>query len=260
MSKSIYKHQGNNSIEIIDNDQGIRSLYTASSAIQSSMNTCDPIALVLSYTRSMMAFQLWQENPQSALLIGLGGGSLAKYLLNYHPRCNIDVVEIDSDIAALAHRYFHLPQHPKLNIHISDGYSYLCESEKEYDVILVDAFDKNGVCDTILHPAFFNACAHRLASRGIVSINLWSSQPEVFTQAIEYIRQSFTDNTWQLPVAGKGNVIALAAHQPLPSKPWPALRDKALALQALYGLEFTSFVRDLQRCNKGPSLLQRLIG
>lgn len=260
MPKSIYKHQGSNAIEIVDNDQGIRSLYTASSAIQSSMDTRDPIALVLSYTRSMMAFLLWQENPQSALLIGLGGGSLAKHLLNYHPTCHIDVIEIEPNIVTLAHRYFHLPHDSRLNIHITDGYTYLRECQKEYDVILVDAFDKYGVCDTILHPAFFDACAERLASQGILSVNLWSSQREVFTQAIDYIRQSFDANAWQLPVAGKGNVIALAAHQPLPRKPWSALRDKAVDLEKRYGLEFSGFVRELQRWNKGPSLLQRLLG
>lgn len=260
MSKTIYKHQGSNAIEIIDNDQGIRSLYTASNAVQSSMNIHDPIALVLTYTRSMMAFLLWHENPQSVLLIGLGGGSLAKYLLNYHPTCAIDVVEIQPDIVSLAHRYFNLPQDPRITIHITDGYSYLRDTQKEYDVILVDAFDKNGVCDSILHPAFFDACADRLANHGVVSINLWSSQREVFVTAIDYVRQSFTNHTWQLPVAGKGNVIVLAAHRPLPQNPWSALRSRATKLEAQYGLEFSAFIRDLQRWNKGPSLLQRLLG
>ena len=65
---------------------GVRSLHIGSDTIQSAMRLARPNDLELAYTRSMMAFLLFTERPARVLMIGLGGGSLAKFIYHRMPR------------------------------------------------------------------------------------------------------------------------------------------------------------------------------
>src|SRR5262245_14571019 len=69
---------------------GVRSLHIGSDTIQSSMRLTRPIDLELSYTRSMMAFLLFRDPPARVLMIGLGGGSLAKFVYHRLPAAGLE--------------------------------------------------------------------------------------------------------------------------------------------------------------------------
>ena len=86
--------------------RGLRTLHVGGEAIQSSMRLEDPYALALDYTRCMMAFLLFHPEPREALMIGLGGGSLAKFFFRKFKQTSIRVVELDPRVvAALALAY-----------------------------------------------------------------------------------------------------------------------------------------------------------
>jgi hypothetical protein len=53
------------------------------------------VALELEYTRGMMAFLLFQRMPRDIALIGLGGGSLAKYIHRHLPDSRLTALEIN---------------------------------------------------------------------------------------------------------------------------------------------------------------------
>ena len=53
-------------------EQHIRSLQFDPFAVQSSMRKGAPFELDLSYTRAMMAFQLFRSDPKDILIVGLG--------------------------------------------------------------------------------------------------------------------------------------------------------------------------------------------
>src|SRR3546814_13432175 len=57
----------------------MRSLLANWAFVQSIMSIDDPDRLMLDYTRQMMGFLLFNPSPQTIEMIGLGGGSLAKY-------------------------------------------------------------------------------------------------------------------------------------------------------------------------------------
>jgi spermidine synthase len=63
----------------IAEDGETRALYFSWAYVQSRMRIEEPVALELCYTRKMMSFLLFHTNPRALLLLGLGGGSLAKY-------------------------------------------------------------------------------------------------------------------------------------------------------------------------------------
>lgn len=70
----------------VSETDGVRSLHLGSVTIQSAMRIRDPFALELTYTRGIMCFLLFRNNVKDMLTIGLGGGSVAKYV---HKNCPI---------------------------------------------------------------------------------------------------------------------------------------------------------------------------
>src|SRR5260370_22792526 len=77
---------------VIQNEQVV-SLYFDARGVQSCMLQHDPYALALGYTRTMMGFLLFQPNPSRISIIGLAGGSLAKYCYRHLPDTAIAAVQ-----------------------------------------------------------------------------------------------------------------------------------------------------------------------
>src|SRR5678809_13316 len=73
-----------------------RRMHFTNDATQSAMLFADPDALIAQYTRKMMAFLLFNPNPKHIVMIGLGGGSLAKFCYRHLPGSKITVVEINA--------------------------------------------------------------------------------------------------------------------------------------------------------------------
>ena len=100
----------------------MRTLHVGGEAIQSAMRLGEPYALALDYTRCMMAFLLVHPEPREALMIGLGGGSLAKFFHRRLRATRVRVVELDPRIAAAARAQFALPaDDARLAVEIGDG-------------------------------------------------------------------------------------------------------------------------------------------
>src|SRR5512146_1660508 len=85
-----------------------KGLYFSISEIQSRMDLRDPFALDLEYTRTMMGFLLFRPDPRQIAMIGLGGGSLAKFCHRHLPAARLQVVEINPHVIALRDE-FHVP-------------------------------------------------------------------------------------------------------------------------------------------------------
>src|SRR5215213_3597731 len=81
---------------------GVRSLHIGSDTVQSSMRVSRPNDLELSYTRSMMAFLLFMPEPREILMIGLGGGSLAKFVLQHLTNTRTRAVEVNPRVVTVA--------------------------------------------------------------------------------------------------------------------------------------------------------------
>lgn len=238
-------------IEIVQQHSN-RSLYFGSSAKQSEMDMSQPERLVLSYTQAMMAGLLFCPAPRSVLLIGLGGGSLVRFLLHHLPECHIDVVEFRADVVRLAYGYFCLPNDSRLHITIDDGFNFLASNsmaDKNYDLILIDAFDHDGISASIKSSQFFEACRASLNDRGVTAINLWNSQRDQFGETMANLESAFHDCVLELPVKDKGNVIAFAAHPRERFPSFKTLKPMAEALEQRLELPFGTYLRELRRHN-----------
>ena len=242
-------------IEVIEVD-GVRSLYLGSATRQSSMRSKAPFALELAYSRGMMAFLLFTKTAKHVLSIGLGGGSVPKFMHAFCPEITQTVVEINPQIIATAHSHFFVPDNDeRLNIIEGDGLLYLSETPNSADVLMIDAFDSVGIPPDFCSQDFFDRCEATLKSEGIFVINLWGSDKN-FDIYLRRIEQSFDDNVLMLHTGKPGNIVVFGFKADIKTTPIQTmvkLRTRATALEAQFKkphhIEFLSFVEKLVEHN-----------
>jgi spermidine synthase len=228
---------------------GVRSLHIGSDTIQSSMRIAKPNDLELSYTRSMMGCLLFNERPERVLMIGLGGGSLAKFIYHRLPQTVTKVIEINPRVVAVARQQFHVPQDdPRFAVVIGDGAEYVAGDGVCFDLMVVDGYDAESHAEELSSRAFYAACRRRLGASGILVVNLWGSDPQ-FNEILQRIEHAFPAGTACLPAEKPGNVIVFAFKENPGNVRWDELTRRAHALRQRYGLEFTRFVRSLRKMN-----------
>lgn len=252
-------HSDEGVIEVVDLGDS-RSLHFGTYPRQSAMSMQTPHTLELSYTEAMMACLLFNQAPKNVLAIGLGGGSLIKFLLHHFPECQIDVVEYRQDVVKVAQNYFNVPiDNPKLRIHVDDGYQYVqqryYQDDKNFDLLLIDAYDHIGMSENVGLQAFFDACAGVLSETGVMSINLWGTERDLFIQTMARIKQSFDGRTMVLPVENKGNIIGLAMKENVSRSDLKKLRNIVEKQEMIYQIGLPNALRALQKHNH--SLIKR---
>lgn len=229
---------------------GVRSLHVGSDTIQSSMRLSRPNDLELAYTRSMMGFLLFNPAPQHALMVGLGGGSLAKFVYHRLPQTTVEVLEINPDVVAIARRYFQVPSgDERLTVRVCDAAEFMEREGTRYDVILVDGYDDDEPPPSLSSRQFYLACRYRLAPGGVVVVNLWGSDRR-FDEYVTRIESVFPKATLRLPAEKPGNVVLFAFRDPPGDPRWDELESRAGELEAKYTLEFGRFVRGLRKMNR----------
>lgn len=242
-------------LEIIENGYQ-RSLHFGSEPKQSSMDLNNPLRLCLSYTRAMLCGLLFKPEPRHILLIGLGGGSLAKFFLHHFPHCQIDAVEVRQHVTKLAHAYFGLPETDRLTIHHRDAAQFIHRQAingPAYDLILVDAFTAEGMAQAVGSEYFFAGCAERLSADGVLSCNLWGHDQKRLKLILENLRLAqIGRRPLLLPVEGKDNIISLSVANALPQRQLKRLKNRAIELQSELDIEFPALLRQLQKTNRWP--------
>jgi spermidine synthase len=219
-----------------------RRLHFSHDATQSVMSLEDPQALVNAYTRKMMSFLLLNPRPRHILMIGLGGGSLAKFCYRHCPQAQITVVEIDQDVIALRDE-FHVPADDgRFRVVHDDGARYVQHLEDRVDVVLVDAFDADGISLSLPQSDFYDRVAAQLTDNGILVMNL-SGQGERYVDNLRAIGASFGEHVVLVPVAGDENVLVFALKQPPPRSITDELEVLAERLQTRLQLNFPRYLR-----------------
>jgi spermidine synthase len=197
----------------------------------------------------MMAFLLFNPKPATVLMVGLGGGSLAKFIYHRLPDTRTTAIEVNPRVVDVARQYFFVPpDDERLNIIVTDGAAYLEDNCVATDVIVVDGYDAESQVEALCTPAFYRACARALTADGILVVNLWGGDRN-FTTCVNRIAKAFDGLVACLPAGRPGNIAAFAFKRS-PGQPlWQDLRARGAALEALYGLEFTRFVNELAVMN-----------
>ena len=155
------------------------SLHFSSSAIQSRMNLLRPDVLVLEYTRTMMAWPMLRPAAQRLAMIGLGGGSIAKFCHRHLPQAALLVVELDPRVIALREAFRVPPDDARLRVVEGDGARFVAETAERFDVLMVDAFGAEGMPAALGTPRFYDDCLDALAADGLLVVNLHTGHAEL---------------------------------------------------------------------------------
>jgi len=225
----------------------VRTLHVGGEAIQSSMRLEDPYALALDYTRCMMAFLLFHAEPRAALMIGLGGGSLAKFFFKNLRKTRTKVVELDARVVAAAREHFALPPDgARLRVEVGDGAESL---EPECcDLLIVDAFEDELHVPRLASREFYDGAFLALAEPGALVVNFMDDDPKL-DLALQRMELAFGGAVVAMPALYDPNIVAFALKGAPRRVAWHALRARAGELESRLGLPFTRYVSRLRAMN-----------
>jgi spermidine synthase len=245
------------SVEVSEED-GVRSLHLGGDAIQSSIRLDRPDELALDYTRAMMAFLLFQPLPCEVLMIGLGGGSMARYIHQRMPGTRTTVVEINARVLAAARSMFHFPaDDARLSVAIACGADYLADHAESADVLLVDGFDDGRQPAALCTQAFYDAAYAALRTGGVMAVNFMAEEKKLDAY-LQRIEQSFDGHVARLAAADRVNIIAFAFKRHAHKLAWAELKKRALQLKKIHDLPLEEFVTGLKALNSHTQAKFRL--
>lgn len=194
----------------VHEDDDTKSLHFTLGELQSRMNKRHPWGLEVDYTRTMMGFLLLVPEPASISMVGLGGGSLAKFCYRQLPDCRITVVEINPHVIALRRDFCVPDDDARFKVLLGDGVAFVATPGRSVDVLLVDGFDHAGQPDALCSQSFYDDCFSALTPEGVLAVNLHYDDDSYPVWA-ERIRRSFGGNAVEIPALEKSNCIVFAS-------------------------------------------------
>jgi spermidine synthase len=191
-----------------------RTLEFAPGDIQSEMRLSRPSALVLAYTRAMMGFALFVPRPRHILMVGLGGGSIARFCHRHFPEARITVLELRADVIALREQFLVPPDDARFRVVHTDAAEWLARAAPDgplADVIVVDGFDEAGLPLALSSYPFYDDCRRRLAPGGVLVVNVFSYDPR-YGAVLDALGAAFDGRICQLEkVAGNNHILFAVA-------------------------------------------------
>ena len=154
------------------------ALHFGNQTAQSAWRPESPDRLCFAYYRGLTLPVALHPDPERIGVFGLGGGVMAKFLLE-HTESSIHAVDLRPALATLAQRHFGLDlDHPRLTLQFDDLCHATWQPPRDLDIVLVDLFDEAGM--TRLPDDAVDRLADTVAPEGVLAVNLWrSSMPAV---------------------------------------------------------------------------------
>jgi len=149
--------------------------------------------------------------PASVLILGLGGGTVARQLRAFAPDCRIVGVEIDAGVVDIARRHLHLDD--SVEVHIEDAYRWLASSSERFDAIIDDLF-LTGATDVVRARVpdgdTLGLIRARVRPGGVVVANLITDvgdHARVRRQTRAAFRESFASSRVVTPPRGLNEIL-----------------------------------------------------
>ena len=240
-------HDSAGEVHVYQDDQ-CRYLTFGNAVEQSCLDLTDPLRLVHVYTQAMILSLLLRTSPRNVLLLGLGGGSLAKAARAAVPGADICAVEQRAAVIEVAREYFELPRDNRFHAVCQDAWSYLSSHARSQELILSDLYLADRVDAMQTTQAFVQLAHDRLAERGVLVINQWASELRSNQVAMAVLAEVFDDRVLHLHVQG-GNIISFALRGDLPDLQRKAFFAAAQMLGSRLAIPLQRHARNLWRQN-----------
>ncbi|HEY7779116.1 MAG TPA: methyltransferase domain-containing protein [Ktedonobacterales bacterium] len=116
------------------------------------------------------------RTPANALILGLGGGTIATLLTRRFGPVPTVGVERDPRIARLARESFGLDGLRNVQVEIDDAFGFLGRCQVRFDLVCVDLYVAGKMEHGVLAPAALRHIDRVLAPEGEAVFNIWSSR------------------------------------------------------------------------------------
>jgi spermidine synthase len=151
---------------ILNEGQAIHSIYDSQSNL--THGYWDYLLLADAFHPAQAA----PVTPRSVAFLGLAAGTAAReYRLAFGDQVQITGVEIDPDILAVGHRYFHLGDAGAKEV-VADARYWLDTQAGTYDVIVLDAYRQPYIPFHLTTKEFFQQVRAHLNPGGVVAVNV----------------------------------------------------------------------------------------
>ncbi|MBA1205042.1 spermidine synthase [Pseudomonas capeferrum] len=210
---------------------------------QSCVFTADPGWLEYDYTRAMLVGALCHAQPESALFLGLGAGTLTQACLKFLPLEDVEAIELRPDVPRLAMEYLGLADDPRLYIRIGDAMALLPTAEKA-DLIFVDLYTDHGPGVAHLAWRFLEDCQKQLNPGGWLVINQWAGDDGKPLGAA-LLRGLYHRHYWELPVK-EGNVILIVPSDLEQSLDLEGVRARSQGLAPRLGYNLETLIGEIR--------------
>jgi spermidine synthase len=141
-------------------------------------------------------------SPREVLIVGGGDGGLAEEVLKHRGVERVTLVEIDEAVIDFAKRHFAAMSRaafadPRLDVVIGDGRAFAAETDRRFDVVLVDSTDPIGPGAVLFTEAFYRDLARVLNPGGVVATQngVPFLQPREFEMGLGNLKRVFADAT-----------------------------------------------------------------
>lgn len=108
-------------------------------------------------------------SPKNCLVLGYGGGTVARLISRRWPYTKITGVDNDPEIVDLGQKY--LESFKKTDVYIKDAGEFLKVNRDKYDLIIVDLYKGANLPSKFKTEAFYQLTAKRLSKGGVAVFN-----------------------------------------------------------------------------------------
>lgn len=206
-------HQSENEFGplLVLEDKDTRILSFGDDDEQSKLLKLSPHIPQHTYVQAMLLVLLFCK-PKSAIVLGLGGGGLIHALRHFDAGIKLSAVEINSQVIAVAKKYFQLPIGKKLKLIHQDASQFVAEkSHKRVDLVFGDLYGGEGVDPAQVSDLFIANCASLVKEDGYLVLNCWKDQKfnhelhQHLSQHFSDIRACLTGSANWVIIAGRVN-------------------------------------------------------
>jgi len=199
-------------IFVTEDERGLRAMRfdAEDGSRQSVYKLGDPEHVELAYIRSVMSGLAFADRPRSALVVGVGGGTLPMVLHRKLPKVRVDAVELDPEVINVARSHFGFREDERLRAHVADGRKFIEGKQGAYDLIILDAFGPDNIPYSLATAEFLQSVRRALTPNGIILANLWSRGSNALYDDMIRTYQHVFGGVQVIDVHGTGNRIIVA--------------------------------------------------
>ncbi|OGG48206.1 MAG: hypothetical protein A3F84_21985 [Candidatus Handelsmanbacteria bacterium RIFCSPLOWO2_12_FULL_64_10] len=112
-----------------------------------------------------------EARPRHALLLGLGGGTIAQLLLHRFGTLPITAIEKDETVVEIAYQTFALPR--EVEVVLADAFEHVFAIQRRFDYVAADIFERGTVPARLFSTPFLRQLKRLTEPGGLVTFNFF---------------------------------------------------------------------------------------